>query len=169
MGSQRLTAWIMARPSPFHRKMYIRLLVRCHLRPIWPSVLPLNLTYFEISSATALSEPALYKLLTFQVPNLISIFCRLGRLSKESIQARGFLRSFGKSLFICGELLTLGPTPQLEDHPLSAVRDCLFNIFAATLHPKPEDAPCRGDKGPTGLGGYVYLHELHLTFHSNTF
>jgi len=23
---------------------------------------------------------------------------------------------------------------QLEDHPLSAVCDCLFNIFAATLH-----------------------------------
>jgi hypothetical protein len=35
---------------------------------------------------------------------------------------------------------------------LSAVRDCLFNIFAATLHiwrllhPQPEDAPCRGDR-----------------------
>jgi len=29
----------------------------------------------------------------------------------------------------------LGPcrTPQLEDNPLSAVYDCLFNIFAATL------------------------------------
>jgi hypothetical protein len=26
------------------------------------------------------------------------------------------------------------PTPKLEGHPLSAVRDCLFNIFAATLH-----------------------------------
>jgi hypothetical protein len=26
------------------------------------------------------------------------------------------------------------PTPKLEDHPLSAVRDCLFSIFAATLH-----------------------------------
>ena len=26
------------------------------------------------------------------------------------------------------------PTPRLEDHPLWAVRDCLFNIFAATLH-----------------------------------
>ena len=25
-------------------------------------------------------------------------------------------------------------TPKLEDHPLSAVRDCLFNIFATTLH-----------------------------------
>ena len=26
------------------------------------------------------------------------------------------------------------PTPMLEDHPLSAVRDSLFNLFAATLH-----------------------------------
>jgi hypothetical protein len=26
------------------------------------------------------------------------------------------------------------PIPKLEDHPLSAVRDCLLNIFAATLH-----------------------------------
>jgi hypothetical protein len=26
------------------------------------------------------------------------------------------------------------PTPKLEDHPSSAVRDCLFNLFTATLH-----------------------------------
>ena len=32
------------------------------------------------------------------------------------------------------ELLAPRPTPKLEDHPFSAVRDCLFNIFAATLH-----------------------------------
>ena len=38
---------------------------------------------------------------------------------------------------------------------MSAIRDCLFNIFAATLHicrpflhPQPEDAPCRGDRDP---------------------
>ena len=31
-------------------------------------------------------------------------------------------------------LLATPPTPKLEDYPLSAVRDCLFNIFAATLH-----------------------------------
>ena len=31
-------------------------------------------------------------------------------------------------------MLAPRPTPQLQDHPLSAVRDCLFNIFAATLH-----------------------------------
>ena len=26
------------------------------------------------------------------------------------------------------------PTPKLEDHPSSAVRGCLFNVFTATLH-----------------------------------
>jgi hypothetical protein len=31
-------------------------------------------------------------------------------------------------------LLAPRPTPKLEDHPLSAVRDCLFNVSAATLH-----------------------------------
>jgi len=37
--------------------------------------------------------------------------------------------------FYYGEnLLALSPTPKLENHPLSAVCDCLFNIFAATLH-----------------------------------
>jgi hypothetical protein len=30
-------------------------------------------------------------------------------------------------------LLAPHPTPNLEDRPLSAVRDCLFNIFAATF------------------------------------
>ena len=32
------------------------------------------------------------------------------------------------------ELLAPHLTPKLEDHPLSAICDCLFNIFAATLH-----------------------------------
>ena len=31
-------------------------------------------------------------------------------------------------------LLSPRPTPKLEDHPFSTLRDCLFNIFAATLH-----------------------------------
>ncbi|PNF20287.1 hypothetical protein B7P43_G14398, partial [Cryptotermes secundus] len=31
------------------------------------------------------------------------------------------------------ELLAPHPTPKLEGHPLPAVRDCLFNIFAASL------------------------------------
>jgi len=32
------------------------------------------------------------------------------------------------------ELLAPRPSPKLEDYTLSAVRDCLFNIFLFTLH-----------------------------------
>ena len=32
------------------------------------------------------------------------------------------------------ELLTLRPSLRLEDHPLSTILDCLFNLFVATLH-----------------------------------
>jgi len=35
--------------------------------------------------------------------------------------------------FYCEELLAPRPTPKLEDHPLSAVRDCLFNIFRSSI------------------------------------
>jgi hypothetical protein len=42
---------------------------------------------------------------------------------------------FRKKVSFYGEKLSAPrPTPQLEDHPLSAVRDCLFKIFAVTLH-----------------------------------
>jgi hypothetical protein len=45
------------------------------------------------------------------------------------------LWSFVTSLFAYGEeLLAPRPTPKLEDHPLSAVCYCLFNIFTTTLH-----------------------------------
>ena len=38
-----------------------------------------------------------------------------------------------KPSFYGEQLLAPLPTPKLEDHNLSAVRDCLFNLFAATL------------------------------------
>jgi hypothetical protein len=37
-------------------------------------------------------------------------------------------------IFYSGELLAPRPTPNLEAHPLSTVRDCVCIIFAATLH-----------------------------------
>jgi len=40
---------------------------------------------------------------------------------------RNILRFYGE------ESLAFRPTPKLEDHPLSTVRYCLFNIFAAIL------------------------------------
>jgi len=36
--------------------------------------------------------------------------------------------------FYVEALLASRPYPKLEDHPLSAARDCLFDIFAVTLH-----------------------------------
>ena len=39
-----------------------------------------------------------------------------------------------KICFYGKESLAPRPTPKLEDHPLSALHDCLFNIFTATLH-----------------------------------
>ena len=39
-----------------------------------------------------------------------------------------------KASFYGEELSVHRPTPRLEDHPLSSVRDCLFSICVATLH-----------------------------------
>jgi hypothetical protein len=91
--------------------------------------------------------------------NPMSFFHCLDR-AKESVQIRGSLKHLGTIRMFYGEgLLAPCPTPKLEDHSLSAVRDFLFTIFAATLrnrmtslHPQTEDAPCRGDKEPTQRG-----------------
>jgi hypothetical protein len=47
------------------------------------------------------------------------------------------LENFRNKLIFYGEeLLAPRPNPKLQDHPLSAVSDCLFNIFAAALQMK---------------------------------
>jgi hypothetical protein len=38
-------------------------------------------------------------------------------------------------------LLAPRPTPTLEDHLLSAVCDCLFNVFTGTLHIRRPSPP----------------------------
>jgi hypothetical protein len=46
-------------------------------------------------------------------------------------------------IFYGEELLAPRPTPKLEDQPYPAVRECLFNTFAANLHiwrPSPPSA-----------------------------
>jgi len=51
-----------------------------------------------------------------------------------SPQPRLSVWTFRNNMYFYGEeLLGPRPTPKLEDHPLSAVRDCLLNIFTATL------------------------------------
>jgi len=42
-----------------------------------------------------------------------------------------------KASFYGEELLASCPDPKMENHPLSIVRDCLFNIFIVTFHVPP--------------------------------
>jgi hypothetical protein len=52
--------------------------------------------------------------------------------TKVSVQVRGFVCEYFVTtiLFHSEELLAPRPTPKLEGHPLSVVRDCLFNTVA---------------------------------------
>jgi hypothetical protein len=93
--------------------------------------------YLHSSLETVIREPALYeyKVLAFHVPNLISIFCRLGRLSKESVRVRGSYEHFITSLFFYDEgLLFPRPRNQLEDYPFSAVGCFLLSVLAVIIH-----------------------------------
>jgi hypothetical protein len=61
------------------------------------------------------------------------------------------------------ELLASRPTFTLEDHPLPAVLDCLFDIFAATVHIRG-----RGQIKKNEMGGacstYGETGEVHTRF-----
>jgi len=46
-----------------------------------------------------------------------------------------------KLMFYGKELLAPRPTPKLEGHPLSAVRDCLVGVFAVILHIQRQSIP----------------------------
>jgi len=59
----------------FHIKNYNPLFVLCPLFPHFTSCTPTKSNlYLANSLAAAVSEPALYRLLTFHVPNLMSLF-----------------------------------------------------------------------------------------------
>jgi hypothetical protein len=111
-------------------------------------------SYLHSSLKTVIRKPALYKLLTFHNPNLMSVFNRLSCSCRESVEVRGSLMTFVTNLIFYGKgLLAPRPISKLEDHPLSFVRGCLFNISAATLHSwRPFlHAPCCGDKELTNI------------------
>jgi len=108
--------------------------------------------YLANSLAAAVSEPALYRLLTFHVPKKSPLSCSViipletlpprrsewgSSLPPDCFVSRGSISpcEYFLTMFFHGEaLLAPRPTTNLEDHPSSAVRDCLFNIFAATFY-----------------------------------
>ena len=60
---------------------------------------------------------------------------------------------YNKANFYGEVLLAPRPTPKMENHLLLPVRDCLFNIFAATLHIAGPSSirnlrKCHGDRDP---------------------
>ena len=111
-----------------------------------------SLPYSQVPATCPYPEPTLYRLLTFRVPKKMSLFLLRdtfprntpprrsewgSSLPPDCFVSRGSISpcEFFLTMFFHGEaLLALCPTPKLEEHPSSAVRDCLFNIFAATLH-----------------------------------
>jgi len=103
-----------------------------HLTSCIPTKSNLNLPN---SLAAAVKEPALYRLLTLQSTKSHVPFPLLMSYRSISQGPRLFLQVIRNTILYYGEeLLAPCPTLKLRDHFLSAVRDCLFNILAATLH-----------------------------------
>jgi hypothetical protein len=88
--------------------------------------------YLVTSLEIVIREPALYKLLTFHNTNLVSIFRRLGRLSKESVQVRGSIEIVVTNLFVYGEGLSV---PRWRTSPchLSAAAYSIYSQLPSTV------------------------------------
>jgi hypothetical protein len=113
-----------------------------------------SLRYLANSLAAALSEPALYRLLTFHVANLLSIFRCLGR-TKVSVQVRGKCSWFATKSVFTARNCQHSLNPQAEGPPLVGCPRLLIQYIRSYPpywrpfpHPQPEDAPCRGDRHP---------------------
>ena len=100
--------------------------VQPYILTLWSRVLLEKLTGFHLIK----KFPAFYRTRRF-----ITAFTRASVLT-----FRKNIRFYGE------ELLAPRSIPKLEDHPLPAVRDCLFNMSAATL-PILEAVPPSANRG----------------------
>ena len=132
--------------------------------------------YLANSLAAAVSEPALYRLLTFHVPNKMSLFLclvcdassrntppleiRVGEyftsglfcLQRKHLAYEYFLTCF---FFSRGGVVSAPPNPQAGGPPLVGCPRLLIQFICSYppyrrsfLHPQLENAPCYGDRGP---------------------
>jgi hypothetical protein len=90
----------------------------------------------------------------------------LGR-TKVSVRVRGFVCEYSVTMirFQGEELLAPRPNPKLEDHPFSAVRDCLFNIIVTIIHVEGRSS-IRNLRTPLAMATGTHLsHDRGPTYH----
>ena len=130
--------------------------------------------YQANSLAAAVSEPALYRLLMFHVPNKMSLFLCLVRdasstntphqrsewgsiLPSDCFVSRWSISpmSTSQDFFSRGGVVSISPNPQAGGPPLVVFPRLLIQFICSYppyqrpfLHPHPEDVPCRGDRDP---------------------
>jgi hypothetical protein len=139
-------------------KKYNPLLVWCPLCPTLTFCIHTKSNFYLANSLfAALSEPTLYRLLTFNVPHLMSLFRCLNH-TKVSIKAWGKCSWFAtKSVFKLSYQHLAQPQaggPPLVGSPqlLSQyIRSCPPH-WRPFIHPQPDDAPCHGDRDPLITG-----------------
>jgi len=89
----------------------------------------------SLAAAAAVSEPALYRLLTFHVPNLMSLFLCLG-CTKVSIQVRGLLFDCFAAwyFFLRWGAVSTWPNPQNGGLPLVGCPRLLIQRIRSYLY-----------------------------------
>ena len=110
------------------------------------------------SLTTAVSETALHRLFTIEVPNLMSPFHCLGR-TKVSVQVLGTCLWFVTKPVLWRGIVNTSPNLQAGGPPLVGCPRLLIQYirrylayWRPFLHPQPEDAPGCGDRYPTYHG-----------------
>ena len=105
-------------------------------------------------------------LLTFHLPNFMSLFRCLGR-TKVLVQVRGKC-----SWFATKTVFTVRSCQHLAQHPIWRTIPCWLSAIAYSIysqlpsywrsfhHPQPEDAPCRGDKDPFVTSCSLHEHDM---------